>query len=72
MIVYNADGVQLDVDDWGNNTGQVVVKWRHRGKWYSLSKVWVGNKVDTVNEVFMSGLEMKQGMESGSQVFQIF
>lgn len=72
MIVYNADGVQLDVDDWGNNTGQVVVKWRYQGKWYSLSKVWVGNKVDTVNEVFMSGLEMKQGMESGSQVFQNF
>lgn len=72
MIVYNAEGVQLDIDDWGNNTGQVVVKWRYQGKWYSLSKVWVGNKVDTVNEVFMSGLEMKQGMESGSQVFQIF
>lgn len=72
MIVYNVDGVQLDIDDWGNNTGQVVVKWRYQGKWYSLSKVWVGNKVDTVNEVFMSGLEMKQGMESGSQVFQNF
>lgn len=72
MIVYDVDGVQLDIDEWDNNTGQVVVKWRYKGKWYSYSEVWVGNKVDTVNKVFKAGMEMKQDMESGSQVFQIF
>ena len=57
MIVYSLDGLTLDVVEWSDNQGQVIAKWKVKGKWYSITKVWDGNKVTTVNEVFMEAIE---------------
>lgn len=64
MIVYSIDGLILDVIDWSETQGQVVAKWREKGKWVSINKVWNGDKVAVVNEVFKAALEQKSPTNS--------